>query len=67
MCCRKTNPIISYFTAIMLSTALGTENAVESFFAYVLNFNDLLHLEGIESKCFSSRSMLKCPLPESAT
>lgn len=40
MCCRKTNPIISCSTAIMLITALGIENAVPSFFAYVLNFND---------------------------
>lgn len=66
MCCRKTNPIVSYSTAIVVITTLGIENAVEFFFfAYVLNFNDLLHLEGIESKCFSSRSMLKCPLSES--
>lgn len=51
----------------MLITALGTENAVESFFSDVLNFNDLLHLEGIESKCFSSRSMLMYPLSDSTT
>lgn len=62
------NPIISYSIAVMLITALGTENAVERvFFSYVLNFNVLLHLEGIESKCFSNRSILKYRLSGSTT
>lgn len=57
---KKISSIISYSVAVMLITALGTEMLLRVF-SHVLNFSDLLPLEGIKSSCFSSKSMLTYP------